>query len=138
MKERFPNIPEYTNQFCSFRPAGWSEIDKLTLPVLFKVVTEDLKSLGLRNNTNILTYPVGVWIRLQDSEIIPGSDDRGGIWSALTISGARSLSKYMFRQYGTSVRIFETAIENPLYANSYRVKAQGVILLREIQLDQKT
>ena len=125
---------EFENEYCRFKPSGWEEIDGLLRPVLFKVLTKDLKSLGLRRNPNIIEFPVGEWVRLSDDELRTGNGDWGGIWSALKLSGARTLTKYILEKYNLSTRTFEVALDTPLYANSYRVKSRGVILLRELDL----
>ncbi|MEI6731956.1 MAG: hypothetical protein WCK90_04735 [archaeon] len=98
----------------------------------FKVVTEDLKSLGLRKNPNIITYEPGVWHYLSQDKIKPGKDDFGGIWAARSISGAKMLRKYMRNHYSQKTRIFRAALDNILYANSYRVKTNGINLVEEI------
>jgi hypothetical protein len=123
---------EFENEYCQFRPSDWQEIDGILRPILFKVVTADLKSLGLRRNPNIMEFPVGEWVNLPDSEIQIGNSDWGGIWSALKLSGAKTLTKYILDKYNLPTRTFEVALDTPLYANSYRVKSRGVILLREL------
>lgn len=124
---------EFENEYCKFRPFDWKEVDGFLRPILFKVVTSDLKSLGLRHNPNIMQFSIGEWVELSSEELFIGNRDWGGIWSALKLSGAKTLTKYMREQYNISTRIFHVAINRPLYANSYRVKSQGVILLEELQ-----
>jgi hypothetical protein len=126
---------EFVNEYCRFKPSDWQEIDGILRPLLFKVVTEDLKSLGLRRNPNIMKFPVGEWVRLPDGETQTGNSDWGGIWSALKLSGAKTLTKYILEKYNLPTRTFQVALDTPLYANSYRVKSWGVILLRELDLD---
>ena len=127
------NCPqEFENEYCKFKPFDWEKIDGILRPILFKVVTPDLKSLGLRRNPNIMEFAVGEWVRLSDNELRIGNGDWGGIWSALKISGAKTLTKYILTKYNLPTRTFEVAVDTPLYANSYRVKSQGVILLREV------
>lgn len=129
------NCPqEFENEYCKFKPLGWENVDGVLRPILFKVVTTDLKSLGLRRNPNIMEFQVGEWISLPDNEIQIGNSDWGGIWSALKLSGAKTLTKYIIEKYDLPTRTFEVAVDIPLYANSYRVKSQGVILLRELTL----
>jgi len=79
-----------------------------------------------------MTFETDRWIRLPENELSTGNKDQGGIWCALKLSGARTLSKYMLDKYGVKTRIFMAAVDDPLYANSYRVKSQGVMLLGEI------
>jgi len=79
-----------------------------------------------------MTFEIGQWSTLPEDRISVGKSDWGGIWCALKLSGAKTLSKYMLTQYDLPTRIFTAAIDNPLYANSYRVKSQSVMLLEEI------
>lgn len=101
-------------------------------PVGYRVVTPDMRSLGLRRNPNILTYPVGEWLELPEEQVKPGKGDWGGIWVARTLSNARRLSQYMMEHYSQDTRVFKCAIGRVLYSNSYRVKTDAVILLEEI------
>jgi hypothetical protein len=125
---------EFENEYCKFKPFDWKEIDGVLRPVIFKVVTSDLRSLGLRHNPTLLKFPVGEWIKLADSELLPTDEDEGGIWGALKRSGARTITKYMLSMYNVSTRTFLTTIDTPLYANNYRVKSRGVLLLEELTL----
>lgn len=126
--ERIP----YTNEHTSFVPRGWVDVDGLWRPLVFKVVTQDLQSLGLRHNPTIMTFPVGQWV-YEGNELVAGKEDHGGIWSALLPSGAKTITKYMARMYGVEARTFLATVDNPLYANqSYRVKSEAVYLIKEI------
>lgn len=99
----------------------------------YKVVTKNMKSLGLRKNPNIIKYPFNKWYYLTDNKIKKGMDDWGGIWVTRTLSSARTLQKYMKCQYNKKVRIFKAIIDKTLYANSYRIKTNGLKLLEEIK-----
>lgn len=99
----------------------------------YKVVTEDLKSLGLRKNPNILTYPIGNWFFLEESKVEEGSGDWGGIWLCRTPSGARQLRKYMWTRHQVKTRIFKSQTAKILFSNSYRIKTNGILLLEEIK-----
>jgi len=123
---------EFENEYCKFRPFKWQKVDGLLRPILFKVVTSDLKSLGLRRNPNIIQYSVGEWMILPDDKPQVGINDWGGIWSVLRLSRARKLTKYMFEKYAVVTRTFWIAADAPLFANDYRIKSQGVILLEEM------
>ena len=127
-KERVPFVSEE----CEFVPAGWAKIDGLYYPLGYKVMDENLRSLGLRKNPNIMTFPVDEWVRLPDDEVSPGSADWGGIWSALRKGSIKTLRNYCWEQYGMRTRAFLVAMERPVFANSYRIKSQGVRLLKEI------
>jgi hypothetical protein len=98
----------------------------------YKVVTADLRSLGLRQNPNILTYPVGHWYFLPPQRVVSGKGDYGGIWVVRTLSAARRLKNYMRDHHGVETRIFEAHIARILYLNSYRIKTDGVFLTEEI------
>jgi hypothetical protein len=41
----------------------------------YKVTTSDLKSLGLRNNPNIISYPIDEWFYLPENQIEKGKGD---------------------------------------------------------------
>ena len=122
----------YTNRCCEFKPCGWAKINGKFYPLGYKVVTKEMKSLGLRKNPNIMTFPVNEWVTLTNEEIMEGKNDWGGIWTALHKNSIQTLKNYMKNSYGIETRAFLTAMYEPLYANSYRIKSQGVILLKEI------
>jgi hypothetical protein len=98
----------------------------------FKVVTQNLESLGLRKNPNIIKYPISEWYFLPKNKIKSGQDDFGGIWVTRTLSGAKGLQRYMKKYYSQETRIFKTAIDTILYSNSYRMKTNGINMLEEI------
>jgi len=106
----------------------------------YKVVTQDLKSLGLRNNPTRMTFPINEWVEEPNPQEGPGGfGGVGGVWVAQDLSGARSLKKYMDkksikenREDLKHCRIFETKIGDILYENSYRVKTDKVKMTKEI------
>jgi hypothetical protein len=98
----------------------------------YKVVTGDLKSLGLRKNPNILEFKIGEWFYLPKSDIEENNKDWGGIWVARELSDAKKLKNYMKTKYNRDTRIFRTALDKILYANSYRIKTNGVLMFEEI------
>jgi len=100
--------------------------------IAYRVVTEDMKSLGLRKNPNILTYPIGEWFYLPKSQIVSGNGDYGGIWVCKKLSSAKALYNYMRDKYNIATRIFKAQFDKDLYSNSYRTKTNGVKLLEEI------
>jgi hypothetical protein len=97
----------------------------------YKVVTEDLKSLGLRKNPNIMTFPINEWVYEPKERIDYSNKDLGGIWVAQTLSGAKGLVRYMKKKYNKDVRLFECEIGDILYQNSYRVKTDKVKMIIE-------
>ncbi len=99
----------------------------------YKVVTQDMKSLGLRNNPNIMTFPINEWCVLPSAEVESGEEDYGGIWLARTPGGARGLMRYMLnpKKRNTQTRVFKTAIQDVLHANDYRIKTNAVYLMEE-------
>lgn len=101
-------------------------------PLGFKVVTENLESLGLRQNPYILTYPVNRWYFLESDKVLEGPEDFGGIWVARTLSNARKLKEYMRANYSQETRIFRAALADILYYNNYRIKTQGINLFQEV------
>ena len=123
---------EFDNGLCRFTPSGWVRIGDLWHPLGYKVVTEDQRSLGLRRNPNIMTFPTGEWVNLPEEQLEPGMNDWGGIWTALRKSSIGTLRKHCRSTWGMKTRGFLTAINNPIFSNSYRIKSQGVMLLKEI------
>ena len=106
--------------------------------IAFKVVTTELKSLGLRRNPNILTYPIGEWYILPDSWIEEGRGDWGGMWLSRVASTAKRLRAYMKENHNTECRIFKSYIGRVLYCNSYRLKTDRVEMFEELTGEEKT
>lgn len=100
-------------------------------PLGYRVVTDDLKSLGLRNNPNIIQYPFNQWYLLSENMVEGGDNDWGGIWVARTLSGAKGLKKYMAHKYRRETRIFLAALDQILFFNSYRIKTNGIKMFEE-------
>ncbi len=98
----------------------------------YKVVTENLESLGLRKNPNIIKYTINEWYNLSEEQIEKGNGDWGGIWVCRILGGARKIKKYMKDKYGKDTIIFKTGIDEILFYNNYRIKTNGVILLEEL------
>lgn len=98
---------------------------------MYKVVTENMESLGLRKNPNVLTFTLNKWM----IETYPeeGKMDWGGIWCCEKLSAARALKKYFEGRYGKA-RVFECEIGGILYQNSYRTKTDEIKLIKEIIL----
>ena len=122
----------FTNEHCSFVPYSWLYDNGKMLPIAFKVVTQDLKSLGLAGNPNILCFNHYGWTSLPDLKIVVGKSDYGGIWSTIEKSEAGGLRNYMKNKHNIETRVFLVALENPVYANNRRTKSQGVLLLDEV------
>jgi len=114
--------------------------EKLNDKKYYKVVTKDLRSLGLRNNPTIMKFPIGRWIyEPNPQEGDGGWGGTGGIWTAQTLYGARGLKKYMdkkaIKENDNSLkgcRLFEVEIGKILYQNTYRLKTDKVKLIREV------
>ncbi len=98
----------------------------------YRVVTTDMKSLGLRRNPHILSYPIQEWFFLPNDRLVIGASDWGGLWVARTLSCARQLTRYMAKKHAIQTRLFSALIDETLYQNSYRVKTNGIFLLEEI------
>lgn len=96
----------------------------------FKVVTEDLKSVGLLGATPI-QYTVGEWTHpLEPLSNHPRKG--GGLWVYRKRGAAMASKRYMSHQHGKAVRIFSCLIGNIIYETSYRVKTDKVMLVEEI------
>lgn len=105
----------------------------------YKVVTEDMCSLGLRKNPNIMRFELGKWKYELPENVDRSSNDFGGIWVAQSLSGAKGLIKYLNkksikenRPELTRCRLFEVEIGEVLYQNSYRVKTDKVKFIKEL------
>lgn len=98
----------------------------------YKVVTNEMKSLGLRRNPTIIQYPVNEWLYLPQEHLKKNKEDLGGIWVARRPGGARTIVNYMRKKHSTETRVFKALLDDVLYANSYRVKTNGVLLFEEI------
>ena len=96
----------------------------------YKVVTQDMKSLGLKRNPNIVTYKVGEWY-IHGSPVIGESDD-GGYWACTTIGSARELARYVKNKYDMETRVFIIEGAGVLYKSRRRVKLKGLRLQSEI------
>lgn len=114
-------------------PIHKEEIDGTEYQIGYKVVTEDLRSLGLRRNPNIYTFPIKEWYHLDESEIKKGPDHYGGIWVARTLSHAKKIIRDIHRTKNPfPTRIFKTAIDEILYCNERSIKTNSIMLLEEI------
>jgi hypothetical protein len=100
----------------------------------YKVVTDDMKSLGLRRNPTILEYRIGEWVK--SPTVKTGKSDDGGIWVVSTMYNAVKLLMYMRNKYNISCRIFRASIGRVLFTNSYRTKTNKVKLIEEIPWTQ--
>jgi len=97
---------------------------------VYKVVTEHMKSLGLRRNPSVMVFPPNIWIK-EPRPLEHNNKDWGGIWCCEKLSSARALKKYYEKKYGAA-RIFECEIRNILFQNSYRTKTDEIKLTKEI------
>ena len=102
--------------------------------VAYKVVTSDMKSLGLRKNPHIITYEFNEWLWLSSENVEKGNGDFGGIWAARTPGGARKYQKYMADKYGQETLAFKSLIGKVLYVNPGRVKTDGICLIERMNL----
>jgi len=93
---------------------------------MYKVVTENMESLGLRRNPTILKYTIGKWVK--SPTVKEGNSDDGGIWVVKTKSNAKKLKKYMKEVHKKKCLIFECEVGKILYENSYRIKVDRVKL----------
>ncbi len=92
----------------------------------YKVVTEDMKSLGLRKNPTILKYKINEWVK--SPTVKRNNEDDGGIWVVKMMSNANKLKKYMEKKYNKRCKIYKAIIWDILYENSYRTKTSKVKL----------
>lgn len=109
------------------------QIEDEYYPMGYRVVTEDLRSLGLRENPNILQYPIGEWFCLPSEDVVWGEDDWGGIWLARTEGKAWEYREYMREKHAKETRVFKAAMGQILYCNSSgRIKTDAICMFEEI------
>jgi len=106
--------------------------------IYYKVVTKDLRSLGLKRNPNRMTFIPGRWVKLPEDQIRSGSEDWGGIWTATTPGEAKKLKHYAEvkrrKNKLKGCRIFATCVGKLLYENrsKTRIKTDAVFLEAEL------
>jgi hypothetical protein len=111
------------------------ELEGEIYPMGYRVVTEDMESLGLRENPNIIKYPIGEWFVLPSEEVEEWIGDWGGIWLARTPSKAKEYKRYMKEKHGTQAKVFKAAIGEILFCNSGRIKTDAIFIFEEILLE---
>jgi hypothetical protein len=127
-------------QLESFSSYSGIILEEVNSNKYYKVVTKDLKSLGLRNNPTIMDFPVGDWVYEPNPTEGPGGwGGTGGIWVANGLSQGKGLLKYMQKkalkendEELKDCRLFEVEIGNVLYSNSYRSKVDAVKMIKEL------
>lgn len=96
----------------------------------YKVVTKDLKSVGLLR-ANVLQYKIGKWVYpLEPLSRHPRKG--GGLWIVKKKSDAFQVKKYLLKKHQKASRIFSCNIGRIIYQTSYRVKTNKVKLIEEI------
>lgn len=122
----------FANEHCEFKPVGYARFDFGWMPLVYKVVTEDMMSLGLRKNPNPMKFPIGVWV-FEENPLQYGDKDFGGIWTAHRLGNANTLKKYCTEEKSMTTKTFLTAVYNPVaFVGNYRVKSEGVMLMKEV------
>lgn len=107
--------------------------------IAFKVVTPDMKSLGLKRNPYILKYPEDdVLFQLPQEMVEEGAQDFGGIWVKKTLSEAKRMVKYMAEEKGLAgCRIFLCLLPGRiLFENKYRMKTESILPICEVILEK--
>lgn len=96
----------------------------------FKVVTQDLQSVGLLGAVP-LQYHLNKWVQ----PLEPLSNDPrkgGGLWVAPRESHARAMQKYLARKHNLTAKIFRCNIGRIIYQSSCRIKTDKVMLIEEV------
>ncbi len=124
----------YSHRGFEYPPPGWIKLEDKWFPMGYRVTTLDLKSLGLRNNPTIYTYTLGEWVT-EENKLIARRTDNGGIWSGASLSSARKTQSYCLdrKENPFETRIFYAALYNPIFANGYGVKSQGLMIVEELK-----
>ena len=97
----------------------------------FKVVTEDLKSVGLLR-ANIVQYKLKKWV-FPKEPLSCHPYRGGGLWALKRKSDAFQVKKYLAKQHNKNARIFLCQIDCILYETSYRIKTNRIKLVQEIK-----
>lgn len=122
----------FANEHCEFKPIGFARFDFGWMPLVYKLVTKDLRSLELRGNPTPMHYPIGKWV-FEERELEYSSEDYGGIWTAFRKGGTNGLRKHCKETWDMETRCFLATIYNPVaFVGNYRIKSEGVMLLKEI------
>lgn len=101
----------------------------------FKVVTSELKSLGLRRNPNILEYEEKTWVRLPPEQIVEGKgpwSGWGGIGVVKTRGEATGLVRYMEKKHQVTCLVYRVDIGRILFEDKRRAKTDAVMLVERI------
>ncbi|MBU1030068.1 MAG: hypothetical protein ABIC91_03205 [Nanoarchaeota archaeon] len=124
---------------CPLPPIYEVMLDDKVYNMSFKIVTTDMKSLGLANNPYILKYPFNEYYELPDEWVVKDAKDWGGLWSRKTPSQGFWTVDYMKEKYDVETKIFLAAInkgEYPkgdvLYYNTTGIKSAGIKLFYKI------
>lgn len=104
----------------------YSICEKNGYKIGYKVVRDDLKSLGL-SSTNIVQYHQNIW----------NEYDENGIWSARIPSFATYIRSYMKEAYGIGTRTFVVAVDGIIDVTSNGIKSKKILFLEELA-DLKT
>lgn len=103
----------------------------------YKVVSEDLKSLGMKPKGNpvpIIQYIIGRWVYPLEP-ISKDPDEGGGLWVNFKKSDAIATARRLWREKERKVRIFTCDIGEILCQPSgYRLKTTKVKLEKEISI----
>lgn len=123
----------YKNDF-EYTPPGWIKTEGHWYPLGYRVTTLDNESLGLRKNPTIFKYNIGEWV-MENNILIPERTDNGGVWSGASLSSARKTQSYCLnrKEKPFETRIYYAALYNPIFANSYGVKSEGLMILEELK-----
>ena len=123
----------YSNGGFEYTPPGWVKLESNWYPLGYRVTTLENKSLGLDNNHNILTYKPNEWIGIEQRDLVADIRGRGGVWTAIKRSDAWKLQRLCLEKHGMKTRIYLAAVYNPVFATSYRVKSEKIMLLEELR-----
>ena len=123
----------YKSDF-EYIPPGWIKLNNQWYPLGFRVTTLENESLGLRKNPTIFKYDIGRWVT-ETNILIAERTDNGGIWSGASLSSARKTQSYCLnrKENPFKTKIYYSALYNPIYANSYGVKSEGLMILEEVK-----
>lgn len=132
-RQRLP----FENEFCQFTPVGWARLpDGVWYPLGYKLLTTKLASIVTDENKTPQIFPIGEWICVDEDELNILEADNNGLWAALRKGGLKNL-KTQYEKAGIKTKYFLTAMYNPVFASSTKVKAQGMMVLKEAKSSRK-
>jgi len=98
----------------------------------FKVLSKDLKSLGILNAL-LKQYYFNIWNKAE-KPLSAHPKKGGGIWLAKTLRDARKLQKYILKTREIETRIFYCKIRKIIFQTSGRIKTDKIFFTKKDEI----